>query len=33
MQEWYPPENEGVCTDVIWRALKNAGVFIKRHGR
>ena len=21
----YPPDNEGVCTDVIWRALKNAG--------
>lgn len=21
----YPPDNIGVCTDVIWRALKNAG--------
>jgi uncharacterized protein YijF (DUF1287 family) len=21
----YPPESEGVCTDVIWRGLKNAG--------
>lgn len=21
----YPPENEGVCTDLVWRALKNAG--------
>lgn len=21
----YPPESEGVCTDVIWRAFKNAG--------
>ena len=21
----YPPENEGVCTDVIWRAFYNAG--------
>lgn len=25
----YPPENEGVCTDVIWRALKNAGYILK----
>lgn len=25
----YPPENEGVCTDVIWRALKNAGYLLK----
>lgn len=25
----YPPENEGVCTDVIWRALKNAGYDLK----
>lgn len=25
----YPPENEGVCTDVIWRALKNAGYNLK----
>lgn len=25
----YPPDNEGVCTDVIWRALKNAGYNLK----
>lgn len=25
----YPPDNEGVCTDVIWRALKNAGYLLK----
>ncbi len=25
----YPPENEGVCTDVVWRALQNAGIDIK----
>ena len=25
----YPPEGEGVCTDVIWRALKNAGYLLK----
>lgn len=25
----YPPENEGVCTDVVWRALKNAGYSLK----
>lgn len=25
----YPPENEGVCTDVIWRAFKNAGYSLK----
>ena len=25
----YPPNNEGVCTDVIWRALKNAGYSLK----
>ncbi|MDD4335132.1 MAG: DUF1287 domain-containing protein [Desulfotomaculaceae bacterium] len=25
----YPPENEGVCTDVIWRALQNAGYELK----
>lgn len=25
----YPPSNEGVCTDVIWRALKEAGYFLK----
>lgn len=25
----YPPANEGVCTDVIWRALQNAGYDLK----
>lgn len=25
----YPPETEGVCTDVIWRAFKNAGYSLK----
>ena len=25
----YPPDKEGVCTDVIWRALKNAGYTLK----
>lgn len=25
----YPPEDEGVCTDVIWRALKEAGYSLK----
>lgn len=25
----YPPETEGVCTDVIWRALKDAGYTLK----
>ena len=25
----YPPDTEGVCTDVIWRALKNAGYSLK----
>ena len=25
----YPPDNEGVCTDVIWRAFKNAGFLLK----
>lgn len=25
----YPPEDEGVCTDVIWRAFQNAGYCIK----
>ena len=25
----YPPETEGVCTDVIWRALKDAGYILK----
>jgi len=25
----YPPEEEGVCTDVIWRAFRNAGYELK----
>lgn len=25
----YPPENEGVCTDVIWRAFKKAGYSLR----
>lgn len=25
----YPPSNEGVCTDVIWRAFLNAGYNLK----
>lgn len=25
----YPPADEGVCTDVIWRAFKNAGYSLK----
>lgn len=25
----YPPKNEGVCTDVVWRALENAGYDLK----
>lgn len=25
----YPPEDEGVCTDLIWRAFKNAGYSLK----
>ncbi len=25
----YPPDDEGVCTDVIWRAFKNAGFLLK----
>ena len=28
-QGGYPPETEGVCSDVIWRALKNAGYSLK----
>ncbi|AEY65896.1 DUF1287 domain-containing protein [Clostridium sp. BNL1100] len=27
----YPPKSEGVCTDVVWRALKNAGYDLKAH--
>lgn len=26
----YPPSSEGVCTDVIWRAFKEAGVNLKK---
>jgi len=25
----YPPDDEGVCTDVVWRAFKNAGYLLK----
>ncbi len=25
----YPPDNEGVCTDVIWRAFKKAGYSLR----
>lgn len=25
----YPPNNEGVCTDVIWRAFKHAGYSLR----
>ena len=25
----YPPEDEGVCTDLVWRAFKNAGYDLK----
>jgi len=25
----YPPEGEGVCTDVVWRALMEAGYYLK----
>ena len=25
----YPPDTEGVCSDVIWRAFKNAGYSLK----
>ena len=25
----YPPDNVGVCTDVVWRAFKNAGYSLK----
>ena len=28
-QNGYPPDNIGVCTDVIWRAFKNAGYSLK----
>lgn len=25
----YPPDDEGVCSDVVWRAFKNAGYDLK----
>ena len=25
----YPPDTEGVCTDLVWRAFKNAGYSLK----
>ncbi|MGN1358771.1 MAG: DUF1287 domain-containing protein, partial [Bacilli bacterium] len=25
----YPPDNEGVCTDLVWRAFKEAGYSLK----
>ena len=25
----YPPENEGVCTDVVWRAFRSAGYSLR----
>lgn len=28
-QMGYPPENEGVCTDVVWRAFRDAGYDLK----
>lgn len=28
-QGGYPPENEGVCTDVVWRALRDSGYDLK----
>lgn len=28
-EDAYPPDNEGVCTDTIWRAFKNAGYSLK----
>lgn len=28
-QGGYPPDTEGVCSDVIWRSLKNAGYILK----
>ena len=29
-QGGYPPETEGVCTDVVWRAFQNAGYDLKK---
>jgi uncharacterized protein YijF (DUF1287 family) len=28
-EDSYPPDNEGVCTDVIWRAFKQAGYSLR----
>lgn len=28
-QEGYPPDDIGVCTDVVWRAFKNAGYSLR----
>ena len=28
-KDGYPPDDKGVCTDVIWRALKDAGYNLK----
>jgi len=28
-QKGYPPESEGVCTDVVWRAFRDAGYELK----
>lgn len=28
-QGGYPPESEGVCTDVVWRAFQHAGYDLK----
>lgn len=28
-EDAYPPDYEGVCTDVIWRAFKNAGYSLR----
>jgi uncharacterized protein len=29
-QEGYPPTEEGVCTDLVWRAFKDAGYDLKK---
>lgn len=29
-QGGYPPDDEGVCTDIIWRSLKEAGYDLKQ---
>lgn len=28
-EDAYPPDNRGVCTDVVWRAFRNAGYSLK----